>query len=135
MRGCVISPTEGLIYDYTFGLIGCAVPVIFGQVRLGVSDCIAEESLMPGQNAGNGLGVRITEELGRIEAQAFSGLIGSVYPVAVKLVGPHLRKVYMPDLISLLFYRETNFTASVQAIEKAQFHSRGVLRKESKVNT
>jgi hypothetical protein len=58
-----------------------------------------------------------------------------MYPVAVKLAWAYLRKVYMPDLIGLLFYRQADFTGSIRAIEKTQFHTRGILRKESKVNT
>jgi len=61
---------------------------------------------MPCQGPRDRLGIRVEEELGRIEAVPVLGLVRPVHPVAVQEAGPRLGQVDVPHLVRLLLHAD-----------------------------
>src|SRR5712692_11406139 len=97
---------------------------------------VAEQGVTPLDGPGNGLGVRVEEQLGRVEAVASLWLVGSVHPVAIELPRAYARQVDVPDLIGLFRHADSrDFSVAVRPIKQAQLDLGGVLRKEREVNS
>ena len=71
-----------------------AVSSVFGSV--GVVEVVAEARPRPVDVAGDRLGVRVEQQLGRVAPQALGGLPRSVDPVAVALAGADVGEVDVP---------------------------------------
>src|SRR5262249_44260840 len=97
---------------------------------------VAEQRVTPFDRPGNGLGVRVEQQLGRVKAVTLLRCVGSVHAIAVALAGAHFRQVDVPDLGGLL--RQANppsFLGTIGPVEETQLYAGGVLRKEREIDT
>src|SRR2546425_4415864 len=100
-----------------------------------VPNRIAERGVTPSDSPGNGLGVRIQEELGGVEPMAGLGLVGAMHPVAVELPWTHSWQVDVPDLGSVFRHADPrHFPVPARPIKQTELYLGGVLRKEGKID-
>ena len=100
-----------------------------------MSDRIAEERVAPFDRTRNGLGVRIQEQLSRVEPMTFGRIIRAVHAIAVELSRPGFRQIDMPNLRGLFGHPNLRrLAALVWPIKQAEFHARSVFRKQSEIN-
>jgi hypothetical protein len=96
---------------------------------------IAIQGIMPLQAAHNSFGIRIEEELVRIEAVTGFRGVWSVHAVPVQLPGAEVGKIDMPDVVGALRHENPAvFIPAVRRIEQAQFHPGSMFRKQRKVD-
>ncbi len=95
------SPGVGGIDDAAFRHEAGAVAVVHAQVFLPRSDRVAEQRVVPAQRADERLGVRVEQQLVRIEAVAVLRIVGSIDPIPVDRAGPRVGQVAVPDLVGI----------------------------------
>ena len=100
-RRHVVAPTERRIYHHTLGQAIAAVALVRRQIGIGMTDRIAKQVIAPLDRSGNRHGIRIQQQLCRIEAMALLGFVGSVHSVTIKLPKANLRKINVPDVRGL----------------------------------
>lgn len=131
----IVAPGKGRLDDHALREITGAVARIQPEVRPFVSVRISAQDLVPAHGPGDRLGVRIQEELLRIEAMALLGRKGAMDAVAVELARPQIRQKRVPDLVRALAQR--NARALVRAlgrVKEAQLHGGGVLGENGEVD-
>lgn len=85
----VATPGERLVDDDTFGYEAGVIPIVEGEVGLGIADPVSEQRVRPIDIAGNRLRVRIDQNLGGVESEADLRLVQAVDTVAIELPGPY----------------------------------------------
>src|ERR1700722_19289560 len=78
------------------------VPVIEGQVAVGIAELITEQLVGPLERPADRLGIGIEQQLVGIEAQSALGNIGSMHAIAVQLAGPDVRQINVPHAAGAL---------------------------------
>ena len=132
----ILSPPEGRIDGHRPRHVWSAVAVIRREISGGIAELVAEERGMPCQGPRDRLGIRVEEELGRIEAVPVLGLVRPVHPVAVQEAGPRLGQVDVPHLVRLLLHADPVALAlRILGIEQAEVHGRRVLAEEREIDT
>jgi hypothetical protein len=134
VRCLVVAPGEGRVDDPALGHAGVVVTAVEGQVLVAVTDLVAEMGVAPAHLADDILGVGFDEQLVAVEAVAVGGVVGAVDAVAVEQAGARLGQVAVPDQIGLLTQFDALHFAPSVGIEKAQFDTFGVFRKEGEVD-
>src|SRR5439155_27260312 len=103
-------------------------------VAVRMSDRIAEERVAPFDRTRNGLGVRIQEQLSRVEPMTLGRIIGAVRAIAVELSRPGFRQIDMPNLRGLFGHPNLRRRAAlVWSLKRAEFDPRSVFRGQSEV--
>src|SRR5271170_1872241 len=72
-------PAKVGIDYHAFGHESGAIAIIANQVAIGITELITEQAVIPGQNAVDGFGVRIEQELRVIEPLANRRVIRTMY--------------------------------------------------------
>ena len=93
------APVEARVDHRTDGRKRCAVPVIERKIAVRVAQTIAEQFIRPFQLASDGLGIRIEQQLVRIEAQPRVRIVGAMHAIAVQLTRTYARKVDVPGAV------------------------------------
>ena len=97
-RRAIVSPGESRIDHAAARHERRAVALVEGQIVAGLQ-LVAEHGRIPVEIADDGLGVRIEQELVRIETVAVGGLIRPVDTIAVDGTGARIGQKAMPDLV------------------------------------
>ena len=130
----ILAPCESRIDHHTFRHHEGAVAAVDGQILAPRSDAIAETGIVPANIADERLGVGVDQQLVRIEAMAARRVIGTVHAVAVKLTGPDIRQVAVPDLMGLFRQIDTLGFAPALRVEQAELDAGRVGGKQRKVD-
>ncbi len=118
--GPVVAPVEGGVHDHRQGHVG---PAVGGARAVLVAEHVGEHLLAPAHLPGDGLGVGIEQQLGRVAAQAGGRIPRPVDAVAVALTGPHSGQVAVPAEGADLGQGDPLLPAGV--VEQAQLDSFG----------
>src|SRR5439155_23624202 len=102
----VVAPSERRIDDLALGHAERAVAIVDREILAPAADAITEMRVAPAQRARDRTGIRIEQQLFRIEAHAGLRIVRPVNAIAVEQPGARIRKVTMPDLIGLLAQRD-----------------------------
>ena len=94
----VTTPGKGRCNHDRLGHIASVVPVVPGKIGRRVADTIPEHGIGPFDRPGDGLGVRIDEELGWSKSVSRLRFVRPVYAVAVVRSGPRFWQVHMPNV-------------------------------------
>ena len=131
----VLSPGKRLLDDDRLGNQRGIVALVERQISVRMSDGVAEHRIGPAQVAVQGLGVRVDQQLVRIEAVAGLRFIWPAHPKAVELSRSCLREEDVPHLIGTLFNSNgVRFFLLVGMIKQTQFHSRRIFRKQREIH-
>ena len=95
--GAILSPSEGWVDYDAFRDTLSVVAIVTREVCSRITHCVAKHRIAPLNGPGDGLGIGIEKELGRIEAVAGLRFIGAVNPEAVELARSNLRQIDVPD--------------------------------------
>src|ERR1700730_1551224 len=128
-QAAVVLPHEPGVDDHRLGHVAAAVRGVLDQVV--VPQLVGEDRLFPVDVPGDGLGVRIQDQLGGVGAHAQGRLVGTVDPVAVELAGPDVGQVAVPAEGRLLGQIEPRLLAT--AVEEAELHPLRHLGEEGEV--
>src|SRR5262249_6929651 len=111
--------------------------VRIGLEGLGIrADAVREERVAPANRAGYCLGVRVDQQLRRIEAIADWRIVRAVHTIPIELARPNVGEIAMPDLIGALAQADlVGLDPVVFAVEETQLHRRRVLGEEGEVAT
>ena len=131
-RTAVVTPGEGRLQHATFGHQGGAVAAVERQVGAAIADAVAVERIPPSQLPDKVLGVRIDEQLVRVEAVAGLRLVRSMHAITIGLARPRLRQIAMPDMLGAFGQGDTLQLVATAVVEQAQLDAFGVLRKSAK---
>src|SRR5262245_17293151 len=85
LQASILSPTKCRVYHDTLRQPTSAIPLIFGQISVWMSDGITKQRIAPFNRPGNSLGVRVQQQLGRVKTVAFLRCIGPVDAIAIAL--------------------------------------------------
>jgi hypothetical protein len=98
----VTFPVEIRIDDLTPGHPGRTVAAAEAQILLWTADAVSELSVAPLDPTDDGFGVRVEQQLVRVETVPLVGPVRPMHPVAIQLAGTDFGQIGMPDLIGLL---------------------------------
>jgi hypothetical protein len=132
--GAVVVPGEGRLGHLAFGHAAGTVAPVEREVVAPVADGVAEHRVAPAQASDDVAGIRIEQQLGRIEAMAFFGLVGTVHAITVQPSRPSLGQVAMPDVIGVFAHLDALGFAPPIGAEQAQLHLLGMLGEEREVD-
>ena len=132
-RGTVVAPGKRGINNGRQRSEGDVVALVEGKVLTRITDGVAEQGIIPCQRAANGFGVRVEHDFLGIETVSLPRIVRAMDPVAIQLVGLHVRQISVPDLIRLLRQHDPLRLRTI-GIEETKLNLRGVLRKNSEVN-
>ena len=99
--------------------------------RVGIAEVVAEHRLAPLDLAIDGLGVRVEQQLVRVEPLPVLGIVGPVHAVAVALPGLHGRQVRVPDVRVDVAQLDAGLLPAVA--EQAQLDPLGALAEQREV--
>src|SRR6266545_7255086 len=135
-RGLVMLPGKRRVDHETLREVRSAVAPITTEIRFGVGpERIAKEGLVPPYPAGNGLGVGIKEELGRVEAMAVLWGIGTVYTIAIALPRTETGHIPVPDIIRAGWQRDAQIlVGTLRGVEEAEINPRSMLGEQRKIH-
>ena len=126
------SPGEGGVdHDRLRHAAGIVAPVE-REIAARAAGAIAEMRVAPHHASCELLGVRVDQQLVRIEAQAVLGIIGAMHAIAVELARRHVVEIAVPDVLAALGQLDALDLAPALLIEQAKLHllgSRGEQRK------
>ena len=132
LRLAVVAPGEGRVDHDTFRDEGRAVALVERQVLILVPDSVAVERIVPLDLAGQGLGVRVDQELVGVEAVPGIGRKGAVHTIAVELTGPHVRQIAVPDFLRHLRQGDAMHLLAV-GVEQAELDLAGSGREQGEI--
>src|ERR1700761_1271794 len=92
--------------DYRFRNAPRVVLIVFRKVLARITELISKYRSIPIQTPGQGLGVRIDEQLGGIASLTLLWVVGTVNAVAVKLAEFYARQIAMPGIPGAFAYRD-----------------------------
>ena len=125
----VAVPFEERVDDHAVHRVRRRVGVVAG---VGVTEFVGEERRIPVDLALDGLGIRVHQELVRVEAVAVLRLVRAVDPVAVLLSGLDLRQVTVPHVA--VHFGQLNPRLGQVISEEAQLHPLGTFAEQGKVS-
>ena len=121
VRRPIIAPRERALDHEALGHDARAVALVEAQVDGGVADLVPEDLVRGVHRAGNGFGVRIDEQLVRVEAAALLGCVRPGHAVAVQLPGANIRQIHVPNAVRALRERDPNrLLGGTGRVEQAQ---------------
>ncbi len=134
----VVTPGEGRLHHDTLRQAGRAVGGIGDEVAglQGRLHGVAGQRVAPANGAADRLGVRVEQQLGRIEAVAFLRLVRPMDSEPVQLAGTDVGKVGVPDLIGALAKPDSRrFLPVLVVMEETEVHRGGTLREDGEVGS
>ena len=134
-RWTIVAPGKGRINDHGEGGIRRTVPVVKGQIGVGVPHAVGKKLVGPPDIAANRLGIGVEHQLAGVKAVALLRLVRAVDPVAVELPRQDLGQVNMPDLVGPFRHRQTlRRLRRVDRVEETELDLGGILRKEGEID-
>ena len=127
-RGTVALPVEERVDHHALDHVRGRVLVVG---RVGVTERVREQRLVPVDVATGGLGVGVEQQLGRVAARAGRGVVRAVDAEPVELSGADVRQVGVPDVGVDLDERDALLGAVV--VEEAELHAFGHLAEDREV--
>src|SRR3984885_3009164 len=103
----IVAPIEERIDDHALWDEGRAVAIVAAQVRVGMTDHVSEQRIVPAQKPVDRLGIRVYQQLRRIEALPFVRIVRSMDPIAVPQTRLGALQIDMPDAVGLLGDRDS----------------------------
>ena len=134
-RTALASPRERRVHHAALGHERRAVALVERKIRFFRAELIAEEGVVPLQLTHQGLGVRVEEQLVRIEAMALLRRVFPVHPIAIYGAGPRIRQITVPNLVGVLRQRDALELALAAGIEQAQLDASRVRGEQREVDT
>ena len=121
LRRAVVAPGEGGVDDPALRHQGRAVPLVERQVvhRLHL---VAEQLRPPFEVAHQRLGVRVDQQLVRVEPVPLLRRVGAVNAVAVYGAGPRVGQEAVPHLVGVLRQLDPLDLGLAVVVEQAQLH-------------
>jgi hypothetical protein len=87
----------------------------------------------PDQPSGQPLGVRVDQELIRVETESLLRLVRPMHAIAIELSGRDIVQIAMPDIFAALGQRDAFQFALALVIEQAKLHLRRIGGKQREV--
>ncbi len=116
-RRRVVAPAKRRVDDHAFRQPLGAIARVRRQIAIRMADGIAEQSIAPLDRPGDRLGVGIEQKLGGIEAMAARRVVGTLDAITIKLSGPQLRQIDVPDITGFFSQRDLrDFVLAVRPI-------------------
>jgi hypothetical protein len=134
LRPYVVAPGERRVDHPALGHRGRAVARVERQVFAPASDAITVVRVGPAQRSGYQAGVRVEQQLVRIEPVALFRRVGTMDTVTVELSGTGLGQIAMPDEVRSLANVDASNLPPALRIEQAQFHRFRVFRIQSEID-
>ena len=129
-RWRIVAPAERAVDHDRLGHERRRVALVGRPVL--VADPIAEERVVPAHGSVQSLGVRVDEQLCRVEAVPVMRRIGPVHAVAVALAGARIGQVAVPDELAALGEAHALLVSGL--VEEAQVDGGRVLAEEREVH-
>ena len=132
-RMALFTPGEGFIDNHRFRHSARIVATVEREVRAGAAGAITEMRVAPHQPPSDPFGIRIDEELVRIEAESVLGIVSPVHPVAVELAWDDIVEIAVPNVLGAFGQRNALDLASTLSIEQTKLDPFGVGREQRKI--
>src|ERR1700685_2056345 len=101
-----------------------------------MTDGVAEQRIVPAQEPVDRLGVRIHQQLGRIETMPIVRIVGTVDPVSVSQARLHALHIDMPDAVGLFGDSyPMSFQIFVAVIEQTELDASSIFAEQRKVHS
>src|SRR5262245_5741054 len=133
MRPALIAPGEGLVDHHPLRHAARIIAAVEREIAARAAGAISEMRIAPDQPPGELLGVRIDQELVRIEAKAALRLMGAVHAVPVKLARANVVEIAVPDVLAALRQGDALALTPALAVEQAELDLAGIGRKQRKI--
>src|SRR6266511_2608282 len=130
----VVAPGECRVDHLALGHAERAVAVVGGEILAPAADAITEMRVAPAQGACDRTGVRIEQQLFRVEAHAGLRIVRPVNAIAIEQPRSRVGEVTMPDLIGLLAQRNAFELAPALGIEQAELNVLRMLREKPEID-
>src|ERR1700720_1396382 len=130
----ILAPGESGFDHPALGDVARIIAPVKRQVLPRAPKLRTEDRVGPAKPALQRLGVRIDQQLVRIEPMPVRRIKGSVNTVAVKQVRPSVRQVGVPDLVGIFRKHDARLLLAARAVEQAQLDFFGMRRKNRKVH-
>src|ERR1700737_2429846 len=131
----VLAPGESGFDHPALGDVARIIAPVERQVLPRTPKSITEDRVGPAKSPLQCLGVRIDQQLVRIEPMPVRRIKGSVNTIPVKQVRASVRQVGVPDLVGIFRKHDARLLMAAGAIEQAQLDFFGMRRKNRKVYT
>ena len=105
------------------------------EILGGVAQFVSEDRRVPVEAAGEGLGVRIDQQLRGIEALAALGIVRAVNAIAVQLAELDAGQVAVPDIAGAFANGDDFGFLGIDFVEQAQFDGGGLFGIEGKIDS
>ena len=91
----IVFPIEIVLHHDALGNSPCVIAIVALEVRIGIIRrlLVSEHFFAPIDVPGNCLGIRIDQQLVRVEPMAIGRVVRAVNAVAVELLGPRVRQI------------------------------------------
>src|SRR4029453_2080665 len=133
MRPPLVAPGEGLIDHHALRHAARIIATVEREITARAAGAISEMRIAPDQPPGEPLGIRIEQELVRIETKAMLGFIGTGHAVTVELARADVVKVAVPNVLAAFRQGNTLELPPPMAVKQAKFDFGGIGRKQRKI--
>src|SRR5580700_3281920 len=130
----IAIPRKGAFDDPTLRHLSSAVAAVEGEILPGAAEPVAEHRIAPAKLARQRLRIRIEQQLVVIKSVTCGGIVWPVDAIAIKLIGPHVRQIAMPDLVGVFGQHDASLLVLARALEQAQFDLFGMRREQCEVD-
>ena len=134
-RRAIIAPSEALIGDDSLHDTWRTVAPVEGKIRARRIDAVAVKRIGVAPFAMQTSGIRIEQELVRIEAMTGLRFVGAMGTEAIDQPGPGIGKVTVPDLVGAFRQVVAHDLAPPGRIEQAELQARGMSGEHRKIDT
>ena len=128
-------PVEVGVDDHALGHERRAVALIEAQIVVLGADGVAEDGVIPLQLADVAAGIRIEQQLVRVETMPGIGLVGTMHAQPVYRARVHIFDVAVPDLIGVFRQLQPFELLLALGVEQADFHLGGIGRKQGEIRS
>ena len=127
------APAEGRVDHATPVGEGSRIAIVEGEV-VAALHLVAEQGRVPGQLTDHLPGVRIEQQLVRVEAMAGRRLVGAVDAIAVDGAGPGIGKIAVPNLVRVFRQHDSIDLVLATRIEQAEFDLGRIGREQREID-
>jgi hypothetical protein len=132
-RPAIRAPGEGRVHHHRLGHAARIVTPVEREVAAGGTHAIGKMGVTPDKPSGQRLGVRVDQELVRVETEAALRLVGAIYAIAITLHRHHVAHIAVPDVFGALRQRDTFQLAPALVIEQAELDLGGLRREQREI--
>ena len=130
----VVAPGEGGIDDRRERRFRGVVAIVEREVAIGMSHPVAEHLVAPLDDAADGLGVRIEDDLVVVEAVPLVRSVRAKHPVAVELPRADVGEIHVPNEVGVLLEPDAVCLDSrSRVVEETEVHGGGVFGEQGEV--